>query len=200
MALVVVAGACTLPPPYEGGAPNGPTVVVIGDSLVDFGSASIKPAMHARGWRVSLYGEPTMNTATAQHRITGAAVAQPSAAVLVTTANDAFDLHRGAQSVSEVAATIDKAMTSTKALGCVVWVLLNEHAWFYGFPQWAPVVNQMVLEGAARHPNVRILDWRHQVVFHPTWFQSDLFHHTALGNANFASQMTTAVAGCPGFT
>jgi hypothetical protein len=200
VALALVAGACTLPPPYEGGSSNGPTVVVIGDSLVDFGSASIKPAMQARGWRVSLHGEPTMNTATAQHRITGAAVANPMAAVLVTTANDAFDLHRGAQTAAQVASTIDRAMVSTDKLSCVVWVLLNEHAWFYGFPQWAPVVNQMVMQRAPAHTNVRLLDWRHQVVFHPEWFQADLFHHTPAGNANFAAQMTAAVSGCPGFS
>jgi hypothetical protein len=198
--LAVVLAACTLPPPYEGGTVDGPTVVIVGDSLVEYGSSSIKPAMQSRGWQVSVHGEATLNTRSAQHRITGAAVANPSAAVLVTIANDAFDLHRGAQTAGEVAATLDQAFTSTDNIGCVVWVLLNEHAWFYGFPQWAPVVNQMVIERAAAHPNVRLLDWRHQVVHHPSWFQTDLFHHTPAGNTAFAAQMAATVATCPGFS
>jgi hypothetical protein len=186
-----------MPPPYEGGTADGPTVVVIGDSLVDFGSGAIKPAMQSRGWRVSLYGEPTMNTRTAQPRITGASVANPTVVVLVTTANDAFDLYRGAQSTQEIAATLDAAFTRVDNVTCVVWTLLNEHAWFYGFPQWAPLLNQMVVQRAAAHPNVRLLDWRHEVLNHPDWFEADLFHHTAAGNTAFAARMASTVASCP---
>jgi hypothetical protein len=198
--LVTVAAACTMPPAYEGGSADGSKVVVVGDSLVEFGASSIKPALQARGWQVSLYGEPTLNTRTAQHRITGAAVARPGAAVLVTTANDAFDLHRGMQSIQDVQTALDIAFESVDDLPCVVWTLLNEHAWFYGFPQWAPVVNQMVMQRAAAHPNVRLLDWRHEVLAHPGWFQADLFHHTAAGNTAFAARMAATVATCPGIS
>jgi hypothetical protein len=107
-------------------------------------------------------------------------------------------LSRGAQSTQEVAATLDAAFSRVDNVTCVVWTLLNEHAWFYGFPQWAPIVNQMVAQRAGVHPNVRLLDWRHEVVHHPEWFETDLFHHTAAGNAAFAARMASTIATCPG--
>jgi hypothetical protein len=188
-----------MPPPYEGGAPDGPKVVVIGDSLVDFGSSAIKPALQGRGWPVSLHGEPSVNTRSSQMRINGASAAEPNAVVIITTANDAFDLYRGAQSLQDVSIALDTALSSVDNLGCQVWMLIDEHAWFYGFPQWGPVVNQMVIDRAAAHPNVRLLDWRHEVVNHPDWFEADLFHHTDAGNAAFAARLADTIATCPGF-
>ena len=188
-----------MPPAYEGGNPDGAKVVVVGDSLIDFGSNAIKPALQGHGWPVSLYGEPALNTRSAQARLNGAVAAKPQAVVVVTTANDAFDLYRGAQSLQDVSIALDTAFTSVDGLGCQVWVLLDEHAWFYGFPQWAPVVNQMVIDRAAAHPNVRLLDWRHEVVNHPDWFEADLFHHTDAGNTAFAAHLADTVATCPGF-
>jgi hypothetical protein len=141
-----------------------------------------------------------MNTRSAQPRITGASVARPDAAVLITTANDAFDLQRGLQSLADVATALDTAFNSIDNVPCVVWTLLDEHAWFYGFPQWAPWVNMFVIQRASAHPNVRLLDWRHEVVTHPEWFQADLFHHTPAGNAAFADRMAATLATCPGFS
>lgn len=186
-----------MPPAYEGGSADGNKVVVIGDSLVDFGSSAIKQAFQGHGWQVSLHGEPSLNTRNAQPRFNGASAVKADVVVTVTTANDAFDLHRGAQNLQDVTIAINTAVASIDQLGCQVWVLLDEHAWFYGFPEWAPVVNQMVLDQAAAHPNVRVLDWRHQVVNHPDWFQADLFHHTDAGNTAFATKLADTVATCP---
>jgi hypothetical protein len=197
VALVAGAVACTLPPPYEGGAPDGPTVVVVGDSLVDFGSDAMKADLEGQGWRVSLHGEPSVDTAAVQPRITGASAAQPDAVVIISTANDAFELYEGARSVDDVAASLDRAFSAVDNLPCQVWMLLDEHAWFYGFPQWAPVVNTLVIYRALHHPNVRLLDWRDQVLYHPDWFQPDLFHHTDSGNAAFASALADTLATCP---
>lgn len=193
----LAVAACTAPPAFEGGAPTGKKVVVIGDSLVDFGSTTIKPAFQGRGWQVSLHGEPSVNTRSSQPRLNGASAVKADIAVIVTTANDAFDLSRGAQSVQDVSTALKTAFDSVGGLGCQVWVLLDEHAWFYGFPQWGPVVNQVVLDQAAAHPNARLLDWRHQVLDHPDWFQADLFHHTDAGNTAFAAQLAGTVATCP---
>ena len=197
-AAAALTAACTMPPAYEGGDPNGAKVVVIGDSLVDFGSSAIKPALQGRGWQVSLHGDPGVNTRSSQSRLNGASAVKPDAVVIVTTANDAFDLYRGGQSMQDVSIAVATAFSSVDNLGCQVWVLLDEHAWFYGFPQWAPVVNQIVIDRAAEHPNARLIDWRHEVVNHPDWFEADLFHHTAAGNTAFAARMADTVATCPG--
>lgn len=196
MAGALVLAACTLPPPYEGPA-TGPEVVVIGDSLVEFGAGRIKPALTGRGWRVSLHGEATLSTRGAQHRFVGAGVAGPDAVVVVTTANDAFDLYRGIISFPDEARALDDAFGALDGVPCSVWVLLNEHASFYGFPQWAPVVNSMVVSRASGRPHVRLLDWRHTVVSHPEWFQADQFHHTDAGNRAFADAVRDTLATCP---
>jgi hypothetical protein len=193
----LVLGACTLPPPYEGPA-DGPEVVVVGDSLVEFGAPRIKPALTGEGWRVSLHGEATLSTRAAQPRFVGASIAAPGAVVVVTTANDAFDLYRGLISSSQQAAVLDEAFGALDGVPCSVWVLLNEHASFYGFPQWAPVVNSMVMARASVRPHVRLLDWRDAVLDHPEWFQSDRFHHTDAGNRAFADAIRNTLATCPG--
>jgi hypothetical protein len=198
--IVAASAACTLPPAYEGGAADGPTVVIVGDSLVSQGSTAIRSALNGEGWRVSLHGEARLATREALPRMVGAAVVQPLAVVVVTTANDAFDMFRGAQRVDEVLAAFDQALYTTRNLNCVVWILLNEHAPFYGFPQWAPWVNLWVAQRAASHANVQLLDWRHEVVNHPSWFQLDRFHHTAAGNVAFAARIVSTVSSCPGFS
>lgn len=198
-AVAVLTGACTLPPAYEGGDPDGPTVAIVGDSLVLQGSNQIRSAVNGRGWRLSLHGEGGLDTRDSLPRVVGASVVKPRALVMVTTANDAYDMFRGAQRVDEVIDALDRAFAGSRELGCVVWVLLNEHAPFYGFPTWAPWVNLWVAQRAASNPNVRLLDWRHQVVNHPTWFQADRFHHTSSGNAAFATALSDTISTCPGF-
>lgn len=196
VALVALTAACTLPPPYEG-PETGPEVVIIGDSLVLNANDPIKLALWGAGWRVSQHGEPGLSTRGSQPRLVGAAFVEPGAVVTVTLANDAFDLHRGLLTATDEARALDEAFGALQGVPCVVWVLLNEHATFYGFPQWAPVVNSMVVARASGRPNVRLLDWRHQVVAHPEWFQADQFHHTPAGDLAFAAAIRDTLATCP---
>ena len=119
--------------------------------------------------------------------------------MIVTTANDAFDLYRGAQSMQDVSIALATAFTSVDDLGCQVWVLLDEHAWFYGFPAVGAGGESDGDRPSRGTPERATLDWRHEVVNHPDWFEADLFHHTEAGNAAFAARMADTVATCPGF-
>lgn len=69
----------------------------------------------------------------------------------------------------------------------VLWVNLHE-----GKPEYV-AKNAVLAAAAARHPELRVLDWNSYSAAHPEWFQTDFVHLTAAGGNAIAAWLHQAI-------
>jgi hypothetical protein len=69
----------------------------------------------------------------------------------------------------------------------ILWVNLHEAT-----PAFAGM-NRVLVDAAARHPQVTLLDWNAYAAGHGDWFQNDSIHLTAQGGMGLARLLHTAV-------
>jgi lysophospholipase L1-like esterase len=220
VALIALAAACV--PEYTG-APGGPKVGVLGDSIVAVTTADLDARL-SPAHLVSITGEGGMKIADEVPRAGEYEATAPDVMVVELGANDAFGAVSATTPPPTGAALTPTIERSTADLGqllaavptprCVVLVNLGtmvasaEPGLGEAYNAWAAEFNRRLLSRAAADPRLRIADWdaaERAYYTHPQFDAggkllqptSDTVHPDGPGKPLFADVVGDAVDTCP---
>jgi hypothetical protein len=154
------------------------SVAVVGDSLSWQAKSSIESAFTAAGYltRVSVNPGHALSSSWAQDTLDADVKDGLYRVIVVETAsNDAEQLASGAVSITQYSQLLDQLIAKA-GNDYVVIVNAKVNAPFYYKQSDALAINRAIDEAAAKHANVRVVDWNSEARDHASWFGADMLH------------------------
>lgn len=171
-----------------------PPVSVVGDSLSILGRDQIWSTFGAAGLTADIDAFPGRTTASQMAALRGAAARPEPVTVVELGTNDALGLAQGTLTVDQEKADVAAAL-DLFGHRCLVWVDADHDPERLGADKGV-VVDDIIRQAAARHPNVHIADLAGILAAHPEYFVADHVHLTPTGYQALASLMVSKVAAC----
>jgi hypothetical protein len=178
--LVVVTGSDQSPEPVA-----GPRVLVIGDSLLNNARTQVESELRADGWDPTVASFPGSNILIWQERLQPLAErTRPNVAVVELGTNDCFYGR-----CPDLGPLIDRIVDDlAETADAILWLDVQAET-----PHLVPAdsVNAQLRLAAARHPDVRMVEFGELFDQHPEWHIADRLHLNEAGQQALADLITT---------
>ena len=173
----------------SGGPSTGPSVGLVGDSLLFEANPQIQAELADADLRVAAW--PGQHV----HQLHDEAVDladQVEVLVLVLGTNNVIDGwgHADTQQVEEL-------LTATATVPCRRWVTITDTAGIPHHDTGAVRANAALLDMVHRHPGLQLVTWDDLIAANPHYLHSDQVHHSEEGRAAFARAIAAGVRTCP---
>lgn len=160
-------------------------VLVVGDSL-GVGTEPFLPRL-LRGRQVSQQVTVSRSTSNGLALLRERAGSLPPIIVVSLGTNDG-------PAPAPFRALVERVLATASPRRCVVWATIVRPGRMGGY-SWS-ALNQVLARAAARHPNLRLVQWATLVNAHPRWLAPDGVHTTVRGYRARAAAIAAAVRTC----
>jgi lysophospholipase L1-like esterase len=178
--IVVATGSDQSPEPVA-----GPRALVIGDSLLNNARSQVESELRSDGWDPTVAAFPGSNILIWQERLQPLAErTRPNVAVVELGTNDCF---RG--KCPDLGPLIDRIVDDlAETADAILWLDVQAAT-----PHLVPAdsVNAQIRLAAARHPDVRMVEFGELFDQHPEWHIADGLHLNEAGQQALADLITT---------
>jgi len=157
-------------------------VVVVSDSILLGARAPMSARLERAGWSVVFDGSVNRTT------LNGASVVRSHAAELTDTLVVSLGANDSA-SPATFRQRVEAVMAAAAGVPTVYWLTIREIRPYYG------PANQVLRDAAARHPNLRVIDWNAASANRSDLTVGDGLHLSGSGSEALGSLVATTLAG-----